>query len=324
MTPTPTPPAPSTCPSRRQAVALCALLTFGCAVVRAPASGIAPRIPVRDGVAEPQLELWLESGGPVSPPEAEAAAAEARAVLLQVLAPRRLEEGDQLLVVRAQGVSRTGSRRSNQHAAIAGMVVGVVVVAVVAIAASKGGGGRGSGPSVARAAPRPGVPRASPTPPRPPRVGPRAVPIPGPGHGPHHHGGGGVSVAVGVLVPIVPPPPPPSQATTTIWHGTPPPGEGPGSPPDSPPASPEEALAPQPAPIAELLLPPLPPLDLESRGFFTGDQVRVELWLVDRQSGAPLWVKTAEEGTDPRDAEAMKALLDRALDEPGGWSMAGP
>jgi len=287
--------------------------------VRAPASAIAPRVPVRDGIAEPQLELWLESGGLVSPPEAAAAEAEARAVLQQALAPRQLEEGEQLLVVRVQGVSRTESRRSNQHAAVAGMVIGVVVVAVAAIVASKGSGGRGGAPAVARSAPRPGVPRVSPPPPRPPRAGPRAVPIPGPGQ--RHYGPDvGVDVSVGVVVPIGPPPPPPPQATTTIWHGTPPPGAVPGSPPDAPAEAPAPASASE---IAELLLPPLTPLDLESRGFFTGDQVRVELWLVDRQSSAPLWVKTVEEATDPRSAEAMKALLDRALDEPGGWSAAG-
>jgi hypothetical protein len=67
------------------------------------------------------------------------------------------------------------------------------------------------------------------------------------------------------------------------------------------------------------VLPPLVPLDVESRGFFADDFVRVELLLVDRSSGAPLWVKVVEAESDPRDASRVKELIDRALDEPGGW-----
>lgn len=321
-------PAPRQRLARRELVALCALLTFGCTVVRAPASAIAPRIPVRDGVAEPQLELWLESGGPVGPAESEAAAATARRALYEALAPRRLEDGDQLLVVRAQGVSRTPSRRDNQSAAVAGIVVGVVVVAVVAIVASKGSGGHGGkAPAGGRVASRSGGPRVAAAPPRPPRLGaPRVFPH-------HHHGRGpawGVNLGVHVVVPLVPPPPPPVAAEA--WYETPPPPEpvpplapaepAPASPADSPADSPAEP--PPEAPLAELMLPPLPAMDLESRGFFAGDAVKAELLLVDRKSGAPLWMKVVESEADPLDAAKVKELLDGALDDPRGWVPAGP
>ncbi|MBI5070064.1 MAG: hypothetical protein HZB56_17655 [Deltaproteobacteria bacterium] len=323
-------PSPSLRPglARRELVALCALLTFGCTVVRAPASAISPRVPVRDGVAEPQLELWLESGGPVSPAEAEAAADRARSALYQALAHRRLEEGDQLLVVRAQGVSRTPSRRDNQSAAVAGIVVGVVVVAVVAIAASKSGGRGGGVPSAGRAGPRSGVPRVVAAPPRPPRIGaPHAFPH-------HHHGGGpywGLDLGVHLVVPLVPPPTP--MASSEVWYGTPPPG-APAPPPEPvPPLAPaepapasQEALPVEPppeAPLAELMLPPPPAMDLESRGFFAGDAVRAELLLVDRTSGEPLWMKVVESESDPCDAAKVKELLDGALDDPQGWVPAG-
>jgi hypothetical protein len=69
-------------------------------------------------------------------------------------------------------------------------------------------------------------------------------------------------------------------------------------------------------------LPPLPPLEVDERGFFAGDLLRLELTLVDRTTGEPLWVKRVEQGADPRDARAVQALLDGALDDPKGWVAA--
>ena len=112
------PHAPNRRPSRRlRAVALVALASLSCTTVRVPASAIPAAVPVRGDVAEPQVELWVESGGKVSPAEAERFAADARAALGAALASRRLAEGEQLLVVREQGVSRTGSRHADQDAA---------------------------------------------------------------------------------------------------------------------------------------------------------------------------------------------------------------
>jgi hypothetical protein len=87
-------------------------------------------------------------------------------------------------------------------------------------------------------------------------------------------------------------------------------------PVDEPPA---EQLA-----RAEIALAQLPPLDVAKRGFFAKDATRLELTLVDRATWAPLWVKTVEDDVDPRDLEAVRALLDRALDDPGGWEPAPP
>lgn len=79
----------------------------------------------------------------------------------------------------------------------------------------------------------------------------------------------------------------------------------------------------EPAP-AELVLAPMPPLDVARRGFFAKDTTRLELTLVDRSTLAPLWVKTVEDDVDPRDADGVRALLDRALEDPAGWEPAAP
>jgi hypothetical protein len=301
-----------------RAVALVALASLSCTTVRAPASGIAPTVEVRGHVAEPQVELWVESGERVSAEEVAKAAADARAALQAALAGRRMSEGEQMLVVRAQAVSRTASRRSDQKAAVAGIVIGavaVVAIVVVAIVASggKGGGGKlpaavpglpGRGPSAAGVRPAP-VPVAVPRP-APPR-GVAAVPRPSGSRHPH------VGVAIGADVHV-------GGGVGAPADGAPPPGlvghavvAGPVSapPPDGPPP-------------AELVLPGLPPLDVSQRGFFAKDATRLELTLVDRATLAPLWVKTVEDDCDLRDADAVRALLDRALDDPGGWAPAPP
>jgi hypothetical protein len=65
-------------------------------------------------------------------------------------------------------------------------------------------------------------------------------------------------------------------------------------------------------------------MDVSRRGFFDDDMTRLELTLVDRATGRPLWVKIVERKADPRDAEAVRKLLDDALDQPGGWEPAEP
>jgi hypothetical protein len=102
-----------------QVVTMTTLLTFGCTTVRAPVSAIDATVPVHGGTAEPQVELWLESAAAPTPAESARAVADAREALRQALHGRTLGDDD-VLVVRAQAVSRTQSHRNEQHAAIAG------------------------------------------------------------------------------------------------------------------------------------------------------------------------------------------------------------
>ncbi len=302
-------------PAALHGVALLTLLTFGCTTVRVPASAIAPTVAVRAGAAEPQVELWLESAHHVSPEESARAVAQARAALQQALAERQVADGDAVLVVRAQGVSRTRSRRNDQHAAVAGIVVGavaLVAVAVVALVASKGDVKVPSlrGGAVARAAPHVPVvrpPRPLPVPiPVAPAPSPRAFPPMRPGPGGLQVGG---RIDVGVEVaPGAPEPPPDGPSEREEARTT------------EPEASWVEPLPLAVEEIASVTLPPPRPLDVEGRGFFDGDQLRLELVLVDRHSGVPLWVKTIEENVDVRDARAVRQVLDRALADPSGWS----
>jgi hypothetical protein len=88
------------------------------------------------------------------------------------------------------------------------------------------------------------------------------------------------------------------------------------------PAGPAPELAPS-AELAAISLPPPRPLDLEERGFFAGDTLRLELAVVDRRTGAPLWTKEVEGEVDPRDAGAVEQLLAGALADVNGW-VPGP
>jgi hypothetical protein len=304
-----------------QAAALLTLLCFGCTTVRAPASAIAPTVPVHGGTAEPQLELWLESGRQVSPAESEQAAAEARAALRQALAERQAIEGDAILVVRAQGVSRTRSRRNDQRAAVAGIAVGVVAIVAVVVVAIVAGKGSGGGPKIS------GVPRvvgggrnaARAVPPiRPSGRVPvivagshaRGLPV----GAPRRHASPpavGVSVQADVQLPLGPADAPPAwddayAPAGAAWEAAPE-----IAPPDATPPHVEEIAA-------VTLWPPLP-LDVEGRGFFARDQLRLELILVDRHSGAVLSAKMVEDEADARDAASVRGVLDRALADPAGW-----
>ena len=290
----PTPADRPSAPAGLRRAAVLTLLCFGCATVRVPASTIAETVPVRGGVAEPQLELWVESGGMVSPAESAEASAQARAALESALARVSTPQGDSLLVVRAQGVTRTPSRRSDQRAAVAGLVVGAVVVvaAVVVLVATQGKGGGGGGPKLARGA---RAPRPVPVPVRPvPHPGtPRPVPV--------FVGPASPRVDVGVYAGIDVPAPAPATPGHYVVEG---------------PAERRDAQAPAPAwPPAEELaavsLPPPSPLDLGKRGFFEGDSLRLELVVVDRRAGTPRWTKVVEAEVDPRDAQAVERLLAR-------------
>lgn len=347
-------PAP---PHRLGTVAVLTALMVACTTVRQPVALFQGPVPVRDGAAEPQLELWLESAAPVTPEEAAAATAEARAALEAALSGRRIGDGTQLLVVRAQGVSRTASHRSDQTAATVGLVLGavVVIVAVVVIAASggKGGKGGGSGGSVAASGARglrptgghpPAVSPALPVagvrpppvragaaagalasrPPPPPGVGP-ARPGPGPGRPgpvPYHpdHGGGGVAVGIYVNpgpIPLQGPPGPAELVSSRELS----PAEAAaltGQAPAPPPAEPPAVVA-EAAPLTQVTLPPLAPIPLDERGFFADDLLALELTLVDAETGAPRWQKWVEEEADVRDREAVRKILDRALGEAQGW-----
>ncbi len=317
---------------RLRAVALVALASLACTTVRVPAGGIEPSVKVRGDVAEPQVELWIESGQRVGPAEAAQATADARAALAQALSGRRLGEGDQLLVVRAQGVTRTSSRRADQTAAVAGIaiaavaIVAVVVVALVATQGKGGGGGAkvpavhsapavvarpaGAGPALVHAVPaRVPVPTSIPAPPRPPaHVVPTVVAAPRPAPAVASHAHGSIALDVGVQVEGGPAPQVASADAEWAYAGELAP------PPPPPPLAAEEE--------GEVLLAALPPLDVGQRGFFAKDLTRLELTLVDRATGAPLWVKTVERRIDPRDACAVRKLLDAALDDAAGWARA--
>jgi hypothetical protein len=301
VTPMPTRSSRSGPPAGLRRVAVLTAFAFGCATVRVPASTIPDSSPVHGSFAEPQVELWLESGRNVSPAESAEASAQAKAALQSALSRVSAPQGDAILAVRAQGVARTSSRKTDQRAATAGIVVGAVVVVaavVVALVASKGKGGGGSAARVASAA-KP-VPRVRPAPP-PGALLPRAVP----------RSGGSVSVNVFAGIDVPPPDAPPGQY---VYVDPPPVWGEPVSPPPPPPPPGGE--------ITAVSLRPPPPLDLEQRGFFDGDTVRLELVVVDRHSGAPLWTKTVDGEIDPRDAAAVEQLLYDAVADQTGWAPA--
>jgi hypothetical protein len=318
-------------------VAVIALFAFGCAVVRAPAAGMGEVIPIRDGRAEPQLALWVEGGAKLEPQESQAAAARARAALAEAAQGLAAPE-DGVLVVRAQGVTRTRDRRADQTRATVAMVVGAVVVVavvVVALVASKGGGSGGS--KVAKAAPAPkgggasrGAPaghaRVAPAPghagavrtaPMPRAGSVRPAPLPGK---PVPHGG--VAVHAGVQVDLWNPWSPngegwehapavaPSGETTvvTVWS----------APPEDEGAWTAEEDRPEPRPVEQVRLWAAEPLPVDERGFWARDELMVELVVVDRLTGEARLRKVARGAVDPCDAKAVRALLVDALRK-GPW-----
>jgi hypothetical protein len=284
-------------------VALTLFLAFGCTTVRAPASSMGDR---PDGNGH-QVELWLESGAPISEAEKAQAVDQVRSALDRATATLVSEDVETLLVVRAQGIARTDSRKSNQTAAKVGMVVGaaaIVAIVVVAVVAGGKGGGGGGIPKLGgavkaapvRAAPRVGGGfRAA-----PPRI---AFPVSS-GH-PHRPA---AQALVGVHLDVPAGQPAPLQAQVL-------------DPMDAP-IDPDERTAFPPAEPVSLDLPRPPPLDRASRKFFDKDFTRLQLLVVDRDTGRATWVKTVEGKVDPRDPRAVKALVAKAIAE-GGWEAVG-
>ncbi len=129
---------------RRLALLCTALLS--CTTLRTPVSTIEPEVDLRGGGPEPQLELWVESDRPLTPAEAEQFRGEARSALEKALEGRSQPEGgDELVVIRAQGVTRTREHRHDQAAATVGLVVGAVAIVAVVIVAIVAGGKSSSG-----------------------------------------------------------------------------------------------------------------------------------------------------------------------------------
>jgi hypothetical protein len=279
---------------------LLTVLVFGCATVRVPVSELGEPAPPPRGVAiaEPQVELWLESGDSPAPAEREEALARSRDALERALerhgGPE--ESAGTVLYVRERAIARTSSRRSDQAAATAGMVVGAVVVVAAVIWAivegrSPGSRSKSSVRSAARPAPRPGT-----------------APAARPAARPSVRSGVDVGVGVAVHIPIGPVPYPASpypDAGPPIAAGPSPSGS------DEDPAAPweDDAVAADPAPA----LPPVPELGLDDRGYFAGDVVVLDLTLVDRRSGQPVWTRTVRDEIDPRDPAAMARAVDGAL-----------
>jgi hypothetical protein len=340
------PPDPTV--SRSPALRRLALLStalLACTTVRTPVSTIGDQVPLRGGQPEPQVELWVESDRPLSPAEEVRARSEARQALSRALEGREQPDGDALLVVRAQGVTRTPGHRRDQTAATAGLVVGAVVVVaavVVALVYSGKGGGHGHSPgrpsiaaggghglgraaghapgALSVGAPRGAFRPALPAPHRPflpaPVPGFRSVPAPG-----FHpwHAGPAVDVDVGFwwVLPLEP-------AEEPAPYGWAPPLTLPDAPPEQGQEQAdsgrwdEELAAPAPLP-----LPPPPRLPVEERGFFAGDRLSLEAVVVDRESGETLWVKRLDTKADPCEARAVRAAVDRLL-APGGWLPPSP
>lgn len=314
-------------PTRLGTVALLTALLFACTTIRAPVSAISSPIPIRDGSAEPQLELWLESATPVTPDDAARASAEASAALEAALAGREVGDGSTVLVVREQGVTRAPSHRRDQATATVGLVVGAVVVVVGLIwwlsrdgsggggahpakAASGRGGGRplGRPPAVSPALPvaravRPPPPPRSPASPRPPppRLRDRGPPY-----------------SAGLQVHLVPAPFEWVPGAPVVISSRELPGPAPALEGEAE-AEPTDSEAPPAAPAGQVVLPPLAPFPIEARGFFDGDRLVLELTLVDRITGEPRWTKWIEEDADPCDRKAVRKILDRAFAEAAGW-----
>ena len=325
--------------SFRRVALLCAAL-LSCTTIRTPVSSIEPAVALREGGPEPQLELWVESDRPLTPAEEEKYRSEARAALEKALAGHFLagDEGE-LVVIRAQGVTRTSGRKNDQTAATVGIVVGAVaiiaaVVAVAIVAGGKdhgsghaphglpsasaprtGGGARSSGHTGAWHAPRLAavpathVPRGSTFAPPPHRF--PSVPAPGIPFRPvpHSSPGPSVDIEVGFWWAL-----PPTQPPETVVYELPPAPVEPATPWEEEGAEPVE----NPAELDELALPPPDGYPIEDRGFFDGDRLVLEAVVIDRTSGEALWTKTVRRKVDPRNARAVKEALDVLLSE-GGW-----
>ena len=339
-------------------MSLCAAM-FSCTTVRTPVSTIAPTVDLR-GAPAPELELWVESNRDLSPAEAERYRADARRAIEAALAGRSQPDDGSLVLLREQGVTRTKGHRSDQTAATAGIVVGAVaVVAAATLVALSVGGGKG-GSHVSHSAPAPGsrpvaapaartVPGARPAvipggavaarpaprfapPPRPPIV-PARFPPPGarppvatPSPRRAWEPSPSIAVDFGFYFPIpldpeplppypyVPfvPPPPPEFGPPLAWPVA---ADAVGT--NAAPPAPEEGPS-------EIVLPRPAPYPVASRSFFDCDRLVLEAIVLDRATGEALWTKRVSRDADPRDALAVKQVVDELLAEDGWMPFAPP
>jgi hypothetical protein len=87
-------------------------------------------------------------------------------------------------------------------------------------------------------------------------------------------------------------------------------------PPPSPPPPPD-APAPAQAGVPAPALPEAAPFPVAQRDFFAGDEFVLDLVLVERRTGQPVWTKVVHGDGDPRDARAVSRALDEGLRELG-------
>jgi hypothetical protein len=345
---------------RAPLLTLAVAAAFGCTTLRAPAGSVDGPLSAAPGiVADPQVELWLESTDAVPQQDADEAQRQARAVLATAIAERPIRTTafgavDPVVVVRERAVARTSGRKNAQTAAKVGLVVGFVAVAVAAVlAVVKGGHGGGSGngssshtatattagkataKASAKAAPAgatarigrtaaPRVaPRTAPMPtaparPRPIPVTPHPVPL-APVPAPHYFGpvyGEGpwhpwIAWNFGIFVDLTPDrypappadvPPPPDSVDGRIAAAPPPPEDDAEVDPDA-----------EPPPPPRLELPPFAAPDMEHRGFFDGDEIRLQVAVLDRATGRLLWVNESKTDGDPRDRSDVEHALDEVF-----------
>ena len=118
-------------------VALLTVLCFGCATARPPSGAPLAAVgspPARVGLAEPELELWMEGTRRPDPEESARTVEDAREALARALEDRGLDgvgAPDALLAIRARAVARTGERRTAQ--VVSGVAIVAAVVAVIAL-----------------------------------------------------------------------------------------------------------------------------------------------------------------------------------------------
>lgn len=279
-------------------LAVLTALAFACTTVRVPAARPDEIADAPGTVAQPSLELWLESSDEVTQRESDAAAQAAHEALSQAVSQVRVSRdalgaGDAVLFVRERGVALTPARERQQTWAKVGIVVGVVAVLVAAVAV----GSHHGGSRISRVTPGHGGGGTfvRPIPPALPRYG----------------GGPPVFIGLNFYVPLQPmvlepsPDDGPFSAEGPLVLAAP----ATNAPGDEPPAPPEDDLPP-------IELPPLAPaadVDVESRGFFDGPRIGLQLDLVDRTTGEVLWSRPVASGGNPCDAKDVRELFASAL-----------
>jgi ElaB/YqjD/DUF883 family membrane-anchored ribosome-binding protein len=299
-------------------IALLTLLAFGCTTVRVSALPGAEVVDAPGTIAQPVVELWLESSEEVSQAQSGRAADAARQAISQALSELRISPSamgadDAVLFVRERGVALTDARERQQTWARIGIVAVVAAVIIGVVVASRAGGGGG------RHFTKAAMPKGGGAVVRPiaPRMAQRAVPL-APRFLPRYSGAP-FFVGFSFYVPIQPMvirsdpdddagPFPPDTPVPMIEATPLPPGDGTPQATDSEPPPPEDE--------PPLELPPLaPPADfnVENRGFFDGTHIGLQLDLLDRATGEVLWSKPVASDGNPCDPGDVGKLLESAL-----------